>query len=170
MVEVVELRDGMSIEEGGFRVTARSNTHYSFPPGSDLAERFEALSFRFDLPGRSIVYTGDTGPSDAVVELAREADLLVAEMMDVDHTVAMVRRNSPNLPAAAAQTMERHLREHHLLPADVGRLAASAGVGSVVVTHFVGLEPAEPGHLDYLGEIAKHYAGPVVIANDLDSF
>lgn len=169
-VEVTELRDGMSIEEGGFRVTVRSNTHYSFPPGSDLAERFEALSLRFDLPDRAIVYTGDTGPSEAVAELARGADLLVAEMMDVDYTIAMVRSNAPNLPAAAAQTMERHLREHHLLPADVGKLAASAGVGSVVVTHFVGREPDDPGHLKYLGEIARHYAGPVVIANDLDSF
>jgi ribonuclease BN (tRNA processing enzyme) len=170
MVEVIELRDGMAIEEGGFRVTVRSNTHYSFPPGSDLAERFEALSLRFDLPDRAIVYTGDTGPSEAVTELARGADLLVAEMMDVDHTIALVRRNAPNLPTAAAETMEQHLREHHLLPEDVGRLAASAGVGSVVVTHFVGREPVEPGHLQYLGEIARHYGGPVVIANDLDSF
>ena len=170
MVQVVELRDGMSIEEGGFRVTVRSNSHYSFPPGSDLAQRFEALSIRFELPGRTIVYSGDTGPSEAVVDLARDADLLVAEMMDVDHTLAMVRRNSPNLPPAAAQTMERHLRDHHLLPADVGRLAASAGVDSVVITHFVGREPNDPGHLDYLAEIARHYAGPVVIASDLDSF
>lgn len=170
MVEVVELRDGMVVEEGGFRVTARSNTHYSFPLGSDLAKRFEALSFRFDLPSRAIVYTGDTGPSEAVTELARGADLLVAEMMDVDHTIAMVRRNAPNLPATAARTMERHLREHHLLPGDVGRLAADAAVDAVVVTHFVGLEPVEPGHLEYLDEIAQHYAGPVAIANDLDSF
>jgi ribonuclease BN (tRNA processing enzyme) len=170
MVEVIELRDRMTIDEGNFRVTARSNTHYSFPADSDLASRFEALSFRFDLPGRAIVYTGDTGPSDAVVELARDADLLVAEMMDVDHTIAMVRRNAPNLPAATAQTMERHLREHHLLPADVGRLAASARVDSVVITHFVGREPVDPGPFQYLSEIALHYAGPVAIANDLDSF
>lgn len=170
MVEVVELRDGMSIEQGGFRVTVRSNTHYSFPPGSDLAKRFEALSLRFDLPGRAIVYTGDTGPSEAVVELARDADLLVAEMMDVEHTIAMVRANSPNLPAQAAAIMERHLREHHLLPADVGRLAASAGVGAVVVTHFVGQEPTSPAHLDYLRQIAEFYRGPAVIASDLDEF
>jgi ribonuclease BN (tRNA processing enzyme) len=170
MVEVAELRDGMSLKEGGIEISTRSNTHYSFPPDSDLGERFEALSFRFDLPGRSIVYTGDTGPSEAVAELAQGADLLVVEMIDVDHTVALVRRNTPNLRAAAAQIIEQHLREHHLVPEDVGRLAASAQVGAVVVTHFVGREPGDPEHLQYLREIARHYGGPVAIANDLDGF
>jgi ribonuclease BN (tRNA processing enzyme) len=124
---------------------------------------------RFDLPGCSIVYTGHTGLSDAVAQLARGADLLVVEMMDVDHTIAMVRRNSPNLPAAAAQTTERHRREHHLLRADIGQLAASAEVESVVATHFVEREPIDPQPLGNLAEIARHYDGPVVIADDMDS-
>ena len=61
-------------------------------------------------------------------------------------------------------------REHHLLPADVGRMASAAGVGAVVVTHFVGREPDDPAHLEYLREIAAFYDGPVVIANDMDAF
>jgi ribonuclease BN (tRNA processing enzyme) len=170
MAEVIELRDGAILDHQGMRVSVRNNSHYSFAPGSDLAQRFESLSYRFDLPGRSIVYTGDTGPSTAVEELARGADLLVAEMMDVEHTLAAVRRNSPHLPPAVAQGMERHLRDHHLLPGDVGRLASTAGVGAVVVTHFVGREPDDPAHLEYLREIAAIYDGPVVIANDMDAF
>lgn len=170
MAEVIELRDRASFEREGMRVTARKNSHYSFDPDSDLADRFESLSFRFDLPGRSIVYTGDTGPSAAVEELARGADLLVAEMMDVEDTLAAVRRNSPNLAPAVAQGMERHLRDHHLLPADVGRMASAAGVKAVVVTHFVGRERDDPAHFEYLGEIAGFYDGPVVIANDMDEF
>jgi ribonuclease BN (tRNA processing enzyme) len=170
MVEVVELRDGARLDHEGMRVGARSNAHYSFAPGSDLARRFESLSFRFDLADRSIAYTGDTGPSAAVDELARGADLLVAEMMDVDNTIALVRRNSPDLPVAVAQGMERHLREHHLLPGDVGRMALAAGVGAVVVTHFVGRERGDPVHFEYLRAIAEIYDGPVVIASDMDVF
>ena len=168
--EVVELRDHDRIEYAGMTVTARKNTHYSFLPGSDLDQLFEALSFRFDLPERSIVYTGDTGPSEAVVELAQEADLLVAEMMDVELTVSMVRDNSPNTPERVLQGIETHLRDHHLLPRDVGELARDAGVSAVVVTHFSGDERPETGHFEYLREIAETYDGPVVIANDMDAF
>lgn len=170
ITEVIELRDHDVVEYAGMSVRVRNNTHYSFAPESDLAERFESLSFRFDLPGRSIVYTGDTGPSEAVVELATGADLLVAEMMDVSMTINMVRQLATGMPPAALASMERHLTDHHLLPVDVGQMAADAGVGAVVVTHFSGFERGDPRHFEYLREIADAYDGPVVIANDLDVF
>ena len=170
ITEVTELRDGDKVDYAGMTVSVRNNTHYSFAADSGLAERFESLSFRFDLPGRSIVYTGDTGPSAAVEELAQGVDLLVAEMMDVEDTIATVRLQAPNMPAPALMGMERHLREHHLLPGDVGELARRAGVGAVIVTHFAGRERGDPVHLEYLRQIAEHFDGPVVIANDLDEF
>jgi ribonuclease BN (tRNA processing enzyme) len=170
ITEVIELRDGDLVDYAGMSVSVRNNTHYSFAPESGLAERFESLSIRFDLPGRSIVYTGDTGPSTAVEELAAGADLLVAEMMDVDDTIATVRRNSPNIPEPVARGVEQHLRTHHLLPRDVGEMASRAGVGAVVVTHFAGRERDDPVHFEYLRQIAEHFDGPVVIANDLDEF
>ena len=170
LTEVIELRDKARFEYAGMTISARNNTHYSFSPESDLADRFESLSFRFDLPGRAIVFTGDTGPSTAVEELAQGADLLIAEMMDVADTIANVRRNNPNMPDQARMAMEQHLSTHHLLPADVGQLAARAGVGGVVVTHFIGRERGDPVHFGYLSEIAEHYTGPVVIANDLDVY
>lgn len=170
LAQVVELRDRDSMEIAGATVTVRNNTHYSFAPDSGLAARFESLSFRFDLPGRSIVYTGDTGPSTEVDELAQGADLLVAEMMDVPDTIAIIRQNNPRMPAAVVEGMERHLSEHHLLPVDVGKMASRANVGAVVVTHFAGRERGDPVHLEYLRQIAENYDGPVVIANDMDVF
>ncbi len=169
-IEVVELRDRDSVEVDGMTVTVRSNTHYSFAPGSELADRFQALSLRFDLPGRSIVYTGDTGPSAAVEELAQGADLLVAEMMDVPLIVSNVREANPNMPEPALNNMATHLRDHHLLPRDVGEMAARADVGSLVVTHFAGAEPTTVAHYEYIKTIVQYYEGPVVIANDLDAF
>ncbi|MEO9633382.1 MAG: MBL fold metallo-hydrolase [Parasphingorhabdus sp.] len=169
-IEVVELRDGAKADLDGMKLSVRSNTHYSFIPGSDLAKRFQALSYRFDMPGRSIVYTGDTGPSSAVEELAKDADLLVVEMMDVPLIVAAVVRNNPKLPAPAAKNMESHLTKHHLLPKDVGEMAARAGVKAVVVTHFAGAEPGNPKFFEYLKTIAEYYKGPVIIANDMDVY
>ncbi|WP_226635029.1 MBL fold metallo-hydrolase [Novosphingobium profundi] len=169
-VEVIEIRDGADLHVGGIRVRVRSNTHYSFEPGSDLAKQFEALSYRFDLPGRSILYTGDTGPSENVNTLAQGVDLLVAEMMDVENTVAAMRRTQHNVPEQVLSNMEKHLRDHHLLPADVGRMAAAADAGAVVITHFMGRERDDPGRLNYLAEIAEYYAGPAVIAEDMDAY
>lgn len=169
-VAVVELRDRTKATLDGMQVSVRKNSHYSFPAGSELERAYESLAFRFELPDRSIVFTGDTGPSSALEELAKGADLLVAEMMDVDHTIASVRRNSPNLDPQVLAATERHLRDHHLLPQDVGMLAQRAAVGGVVVTHFVGREPDETGHFEYLSLIAEHFAGPVTIANDLEAF
>ena len=170
LAEVFELRDKAGVELAGMTVTVRNNSHYSFAADSDLADRFESLSFRFDLPGRSIVYTGDTGPSGEVEELAAGADLLVAEMMDVDDTIAEIRRDNPNMPEVVARGIEQHLRNHHLLPSDVGQMAARAGVGAVVVTHFAGRERGDPKHFEYLRDIAEQYDGPVVIANDMDVY
>ncbi|OHC90962.1 MAG: MBL fold metallo-hydrolase, partial [Sphingomonadales bacterium GWF1_63_6] len=127
-VDVIELTDGESITVDGMTVTAAQNTHYDFAPGSVDVRNYKSLSLRFDLPGRSIVYTGDTGPSAAVEKLAQGADLLVSEMIDMDGTLATVARNSPNMPAPARQQLEQHLSTHHLTPNAVGRLAASAGV------------------------------------------
>ena len=170
LIRVVELRDGDSIDVDGMTVTVRENTHYSFPEGSELAARFQSFSYRFDLPGRSIVYTGDTGPSATVEELASGADLLVVEMMDIPLSIGRMIAANPGIPEKVSRAMQSHLSEHHLSPTHVGELATRAGVGSVVVTHFSGWEKKQPGHLRYLQEIAAHYDGPYLIADDMDAF
>ena len=40
---------------------------------------YKSYSYRFEIPDRVFVFTGDTSPSDAVAELAQGADLLVTE-------------------------------------------------------------------------------------------
>lgn len=169
-IEVVELHDGESARLGEMTVTARSNTHYSFPPESELASRFQSLSYRFDMAGQSVVYTGDTGPSPAVEELARGADLLVAEMMDIPLTISRMLAANPGMAEAQAKAMQSHLATHHLAARDVGEMAARAGVPAVVVTHFAGREAAEPEHLDYYRQAREAYDGVFLIADDMDVF
>ena len=169
-VEVSEIGGGDTVILGSTRITAVQNSHYSFAAGSEQDRRFKSLSFRFDTPGRSIVYTGDTGPSPAVERLAQGADLLVSEMIDVPATVANVRRNTPAMSAAALSDLTWHLSHHHLTPAQVGELAGRAKVKRLVVTHMV------PGNLTpgavaaYLKAVAANFAGPSEIADDLDRF
>jgi ribonuclease BN (tRNA processing enzyme) len=169
-ITVVEIRDGATFDLGATHVTAVKNTHYTFTPGSAEDRKFESLSLRFDTPDRSIVYTGDTGASPAVEKLARGADLLVSEMIDFEGTVAEIRRTAPGMPPAALSGIEKHLRDHHLTPTQVGELARAAGVGAVVVTHLSAPDPDGTHAVAYLRQIARSYTGPVVIARDLDEF
>lgn len=62
-IRVVELDDGAVANCDGFTVRVTSNTHYSFPPGSEEERTFRSLSHCFDLPDRSTLYTGNTGQS-----------------------------------------------------------------------------------------------------------
>lgn len=108
-------------------IRAVQNSHYSFSPGSTQDYAFKSYSYRFDLPGRSILYTGDTGPSTAVEQLGKGADLLVSELIDVAATVAMVRRIAPDQTGSQLEAKRRRLTEHHLSPDQVGDMARRSG-------------------------------------------
>ncbi len=169
IVRVVELAGGASVRVGDMIVRTAQNTHYDYAPGSPDDRAYKSLSLRFDMPGRSIAYTGDTGPSPAVTALAKGADLLVSEMIDLDLTLDRVAKNSPNMPAPARAKLVQHLSTHHLTPEAVGQLAGAAGVKAVAVTHFAGgSDPARAA--DYRARIAKGFRGRLALADDLDRF
>ncbi len=170
-IKVVEVNDGSVVNFDGFTVKVARNCHCSFPPGSAGDLKFRSLSFRFDLPGRSIVYTGDTGPCDSVERLAQGADLLVTELIDIEDTVNKMRLWYPDIPASELDKMEEHLRTHHLTTAEIGRMAASAHVGEVVATHIAGGGNAKAiADGGYVAEIHRFYNGPVTVAKDGEAF
>lgn len=168
-VQVVELRDGATQKLDDFTVQVAENTHYSFPPGSSLARDYASLSFRFTLPTRTIVFSGDTGPSDAVVQLAEGADLLVTEMIDFQHVMVKMRSMIGTVPQPVLDQARIHLEKHHLTPTQIGEMARKAKVHAVVVTHFAGGGDPQK-KLTYLAEINKLFGGPVILAEDLYSF
>ncbi|MFZ2997144.1 MBL fold metallo-hydrolase [Sphingobium sp.] len=170
IVSVIELRDGETIRVDDMSVRVVQNTHYDFAPGSVEDRNYKSYALRFDMPERSIAYTGDTGPSAAVERLASGADLLVSEMIDIDATLDLVARTSPNMPANVKATMVQHLTTHHLTPQEVGGLAARARVKAVAVTHIAGGTSDAARTRAYIATIRKHFTGPAAIANDLDRF
>ncbi len=169
-VEVQELIDGSVVKLDGVTVTSAENSHFRIPEASGLPEKAKSLSFRFDLEDRSIVYTGDTGPSEAVEKLAKNADLLVIEMMDIPAVLENVRRNNPGAAQKMMDGIEWHFRAHHLLPIQVGELAAGAEAKRLVVTHMVPNIRNEAMVQRYTSEIAKAFDGEIVVASDLDRF
>jgi ribonuclease BN (tRNA processing enzyme) len=90
-----------------------------------------AFAFRFDTADRSIVFSGDTAPCDALVELARGADVLVHEVLYEPAVDAICARlsNAPRL--------REHLLQSHTTTDQVGAIARRAGVKTLVLSHFV---------------------------------
>ena len=104
----------------------------------------ESLAYSVrDKSGR-LVYTGDTGPSDALADWAQDCDLLLSEC---------------SLPDARAI-------ESHLTPAQAGALARRARAKRLVLTHFY--PPVEA--VDPAGVAAGVFGGTVVAAQDGDRF
>lgn len=156
-------------QQGALTVTAVLNDHYHFEEASEAARLSRSYALRFETPSRTVVFTGDTGPSRRVEALARGADLLVSEVIDLERIAAQWRQNTAVDPAYV-DGLIAHLAEDHLSPEEVGKLASRAGVKRVVLTHLVPGwdEETDPGI--YSRGVATHFDGPVHVANDLDRF
>jgi ribonuclease BN (tRNA processing enzyme) len=100
----------------------------------------ESVAYSIERGNRRIVYTGDTGPDDALADWARGCDLLVCEC---------------SLPSSMA------IKEH-LTPEQCAALAARANPRHVVLTHFY--PPVE--RVDIRATMAAQFAGPVTLSRD----
>jgi ribonuclease Z len=120
---------------GPFTLTASPNSHGPMP---NLALRFDAAAVR------SIVYSSDTEPCEAVVELARGADTLVHE--------ATYSEGDPS----------RH--GVHSTARQAGEIAARAGVRRLILTHL------DAAHHDATAALAdeaqRQFDGEVEIAEE----
>ncbi len=169
MVTSHDVQPGLVYQDKNVKVTAVENAHYHFPVDSPAYGKFKSYAYRFETSDRVVVFTGDTGSSDAVVELAKDADVLVSEIIDLDSILALYTRNGvwqAKTPEEQAAWL-RHQNEEHLSADAVGKLATAAGVKSVVLTH---LTPTADPNDDYerlVVAVRNHFSGSVVAAKDL---
>ena len=121
--------EAVTTEIGPFRITAN---HVNHP--------VETFGFRVEHNGWRLVYSADTGESDALVRLAEGADLLLCEASFLDGP-----DNPPNLHLTARQAAEH---------------AGRAGVGQLVLTHLVPWNDRDRT----LAEASQAYPGPLSLA------
>jgi ribonuclease BN (tRNA processing enzyme) len=121
--------DGTVMELGPFRVEARQVVH-----------PVAAYALKVTASGRTLVYSGDTGPCPQLDEVATGAHLLLAEA-----SFRSVDDNPPDL---------------HMTGTDCGRTASRAGVERLVLTH------VPPWHdpADAEAEARAEWSGPVDLA------
>ncbi len=143
---------GLVMDNGNMRVTAVKVMH----PPIDLA-----LAYRFDARDRSIVISGDTRPSKALVQLAKNADVLVHEAMMPDRVSQLVG----SLPSG--QELARSVLSHHTSAEQAGQIAAAAGVKMLVLSHLVPAEDPTVPDTEWIAAARRHYSGPIVVGRDL---
>jgi ribonuclease BN (tRNA processing enzyme) len=102
----------------------------------------QSIGFRIeDSSGRSVVYSGDTGYCEEILELAKDAELLILES---------------SFPDGQG-------KEGHLTPSQAGEIATRAGAAKLVLTHFY----PECLRSDIEGQCRKTYQGELILATDL---
>ena len=130
-------------EHDGVRVTSIPVMH-----GPREAQT-PAVAFRIDYGGHSITYSGDLNSrSGNLVKLAKGSDMLI-----YDAALGPVQNfEPPDL--------------YHTPPGDVGKAAESAGVKTLVLSHF--MPPYLPVKIDRIvAAVKEHYKGNVIVARDL---
>ena len=118
-----------------------------------------------------IVFTGDTGESDAVTALAKDADILVTEVVSVeDVKEARIRDGRWQVMSEREQNEYiRHMVEEHLTPAQIGAMASRAGVKTVILSHLTP-RPGSDDYTPWADEVRRHFSGKVLVAKDLMEF
>ena len=107
-----------------------------------------SLAWRAQVGGKTVVFTGNfSNRNDAVWRFARGADALA-----IHHVIPEGARGA--------------VRERHVTPSQIGRIALRAEVGTVLLGHraprTLGLESVSRAALE------AHYTGPLLFANELE--
>jgi len=104
----------------------------------------ESVGYRIEASGKRIVYSGDTGFCEEIIEASKDVDLLILEC------------------SFPEEYLRKYKIDTHLSPDSAGRIAGSANVKNLVLTH---LYP-ECLKTDIIGSCKRHYKGNVIIAKD----
>lgn len=149
-VSTREITPGVVYDSAGVKISAIAVLHGSWKV---------ALAYRIDAPGKSVVISGDTRYSPDLAKAAAGAGILIHEVYSADRLAAEQRPGGSTWP--------QYMKSFHTSSEEVGRLAAAAHPGMLVLYHIVGAWTPE--------ELTKGvrrggFRGKVVIAKDLDHY
>jgi ribonuclease BN (tRNA processing enzyme) len=134
-------------DQVGTRVTAITVTHGHVVP---------ALAYRFDTRDCSVVFSGDTTANDDLINLARDADVLVHSVADLDY---LERHGTTGTELQRMAGLHTDVHE-------VGIVAERAHVKELILTHYL---PAEVGAIpdsDWVARAGKSFGGKTTAGRD----
>lgn len=156
------LEPGPVMQDENVKVTSALVQHPPIVP---------AYGYRFDFKDRSFAFSGDTVPVDAMVQLAKGADVLVHEAMMYDRIMSdMIHmpRDGQKANIAQVEVMLQHMQRCHSKVEDVGRIAAEAGVKTLVLSHLTpGRDLPVISDEQWRSRAAKFFKGEIIVGHDL---
>jgi ribonuclease BN (tRNA processing enzyme) len=150
-VDVHEIAAGVVYEKEGVRVTAIPVPHGAWK---------NAFAYRIDTADRSIVISGDTRPSDALIKAARGVDVLIHEVYSAARLKPEDRPGGKDWP--------QYCREYHTSDVELGALAKRAQPKLLILDHIIRMGASDEEILAAVR--ASGYAGKVVVGKDLARF
>jgi ribonuclease Z len=140
------MTEGVIYQDENVKVEAFPVPHGTWP---------NSWGFRFTTPDKVIVISGDTRPSEKIIEYARDADILVHEVY-----------SKQGFDTKSELWKEYH-SENHTSTLELGEIAGKTNPGLIVLYHILYWGASEQELLD---EIASKYKGKVVVGHDLDVY
>jgi ribonuclease BN (tRNA processing enzyme) len=150
-VDAHEIRAGVVYQKDGVRVSAIPVEHGAWK---------DAFAYRIDTADRSIVISGDTRPSEALVKAAQGVDILIHEVYSASRLAPEDRPGGKDWP--------RYCREYHTSDVELGSLAARIRPKLLVLDHIIRMGASDEELL--AGVRTGGYDGKVVIGKDLARF
>jgi ribonuclease BN (tRNA processing enzyme) len=150
-VDVHEITAGVVYEKDGVRVTAIPVRHGAWQ---------NAFGYRIDTADRSIVISGDTRPSDALIKAARGVDVLIHEVYSATHLKPEDRPGGQDWP--------QYCHEYHTSDMELGALANRVQPKLLILDHIIRMGASDEEIM--AGVRAGGYAGRVVVGKDLARF
>ncbi|SER34531.1 MBL fold metallo-hydrolase [Sphingobium sp. YR768] len=151
-------------DDGTVKLSAVANTHFAEIRSAPHAYGVDkAYSYRFDTAAGAVVFTGDTGPSEALAGFAKGATLMVSEIVDLPSMKAA-------LIAAGSKGQEldllmQHMAHQHLTADALGRMAAQTGVKKLALSHYVIGRDFDPA--GFVAPLRKYFGGEIIVGQDL---
>ncbi|WP_456370683.1 MBL fold metallo-hydrolase [Thermodesulfatator atlanticus] len=137
----VEPKEGLMLLE---ELSTSCESAFLSPPytvrAMPVAHKPESLAYRFEHEGKSLVYSGDTDFCENIIELAKEAEVLILEC---------------SFP-------EGMKVKGHLIPSLCGQIAGSARVKKLILSHLY--PPCDEA--DIVTPCQKYFSGEIVVAKD----
>ncbi len=119
----------------------------------------DAFALRFD-GTKSVTFSGDTTYFPPLADFAAGSDLLVHEALLPAGVETIIARTG------LGDKLRNHLYASHTKAADVGRIAAAAGVGKLVLNHLVPADDPTIGPQDWLSQVAQIWDGKAIVGHD----
>lgn len=152
LVAIHEINEGQVYERDGLCVSAIRTRH---PPLVDC--------FALKLTSRdaTVVFSGDTAPTDALTEFTQGADLLIHEAMLEEALPALVAR-----VGNAGEKLMSHLLRSHTFAQDAARTAADAGVKALALSHLIPADDSAYTEMHWREAIGGIWDGPLFVGSD----